>query len=179
MPEKFQKIYKTWSVFNQPLSCFKNIVWENRRRTYNLSIWLGSKKKTKKIINSCTLDWDNEQKCGSFVKIAFKRIQSLNRGKNLILVEVPMGTCANSLQQVLRTKIEGAWEKMAGKNPYKYGTINKVPRFMLERIFVKNTPYADRSKEDNILFWSGTPYHLEYVLVMEEQLELILHYMYC
>jgi hypothetical protein len=70
MLEKFQKIYKTWAVFNQPLSHFKNDIWENRRRTYNLSTWLGSKKKTKTIINSCTLDWDNEQKCSGFVKFA-------------------------------------------------------------------------------------------------------------
>jgi hypothetical protein len=38
MPEKFQKIYKTWAVFDQTLSHFKNDVRENRRRTYNLSI---------------------------------------------------------------------------------------------------------------------------------------------
>ena len=38
MPEKFQKIYKTWAVFNQPLSRSKNDIRENRRRTYNLSI---------------------------------------------------------------------------------------------------------------------------------------------
>jgi hypothetical protein len=67
MPVKFQKIYKTWAVFNQPLSRFKNDIWENRRRTYNLSICLGSKKKTKTIINGSTLDWGDKQKCGGFV----------------------------------------------------------------------------------------------------------------
>ncbi len=49
---------------------------------------------------------------------------------------------------------------------------------MLERNFIKNTPYAERSEEDNIAFWLHTPYHLEYVFVMDEHLELILHYMY-
>jgi hypothetical protein len=67
---------------------------------------------------------------------------------------------------------------MAKKNPYKYGIIDKVPQFVLERNFIKNAPYAERSKEDNIPFWLHTPYHLEYILVMEEQLELTLHYMY-
>ncbi len=56
MPEKFQKIYKNWAVFDQPLSRFKNDIRENRKRTYNLSIWLGSKRKTDMIINGCTLD---------------------------------------------------------------------------------------------------------------------------
>jgi hypothetical protein len=56
MLEKFQKIYKTWAVFDQPLSRFKNDIRENRRRTYNLSIWLGSKNKTETIIHGCTLD---------------------------------------------------------------------------------------------------------------------------
>jgi hypothetical protein len=90
-----------------------------------------------------------------------------------------MDTCTNSLQQVLRTKMEEAREKMVKKNPYKYGIIDKVPHFVLEHNFVKNTPYTECSKEDNIPFWLRTPYHLEYVLVMEEQLELIFHYMYC
>ncbi len=54
------------------------------------------------------------------MKIAYKRIQSLNTGKNLILVRVPMDTCAYSLQQVLRENMEEAREKMATKNPYKY-----------------------------------------------------------
>ncbi len=115
------------------------------------------------IINGCTLDWDNEQKCGGFVKIVYKRIQSLNTGKNRILVGVPMDTCADSLQQVLREKMEEAREKMVTKNPYKYGTTDKVPHFMLERNFVKNTPYAECSEEDNIPFWLRNPYHLEYV----------------
>jgi hypothetical protein len=75
--------------------------------------------------------------------------------------------------------MEEAREKMAKKNPYKYGTIDKVPYFVLECDFIKNMPYTERSEEDNIPFWSRTPYHLEYVLVMEEQLELILHHMYC
>ncbi len=178
MPEKFQKIYKNWVVFDQPLSRFKNDIWENRKRTYNLLIWLGSKRKTDTIINGCTLDWDNKQKCGGFMKIAYERIQSLNTGKKLILVGVPTHRCADSLQQVLRENMEEAREKMVTKNPYKYGTINKVPHFVLERNFIKNTPYAERSEEDNIFFWSRTPYHLEYVFVMEEHLELILHYMY-
>ncbi len=157
MPEKFQKIYKNWAVFNQPLSRFKNDIWENHKRTYNLSVWFGSERKTDMIINSCTLDWDNKQKCGGFVKIAYKRIQSLNTGKNHILVGVPMDTCASSLQQVLREKTEEAREKMVTKNPYTYGTINNVPHFVLECNFVKNTPYAERSEEDNIPFWLRIP----------------------
>ncbi len=130
------------------------------------------------IINGFTLDWGNKQKCGGFVKIAHKRIQSLNTGKNLILVGVPVDTCADSLQQVLREKMKEAREKMVTKNPYKYGTINKVPYFVLEHNFIKNTPYAEHYEEDNILFWLHTPYHLEYIFVMEEHLELILRYMY-
>ncbi len=95
------------------------------------------------------------------MKIAYKRIQSLNTGKNLILVRVPMDTCADSLQQVLREKMEEAREKMVTKNPYKYETIDKVPHFVLECNFVKNTPYAEHSEADNILFRLHTPYHLE------------------
>jgi hypothetical protein len=117
MQEKFQKIYKNWAVFDQPLSCFQNGIQENRKIIYNLSIWLGSKRKTDMIINSCTLEWDNKQKCGGFEKIAYKRIQSLNTGKNLILVGVPTVTCTDSLQQVLRENMGEVIEKMDTKNP--------------------------------------------------------------
>ncbi len=94
------------------------------------------------------------------MKFAYKRIQSLNTGKNLILVGVPRDTCADSLQQVVREKMEEAREKMVTKNPYKYGTIDKVPHFVLEHNFVKNTPFVEHSEEDNIPLWSRTPYHL-------------------
>ncbi len=80
------------------------------------------------------------------MKIAYKRSQSFNTGNNLILVRVPTDMCANSLQQILREKMEEAREKMVTKNSYKYGTIDKLPHFVLERNFAKNTPYTEYSE---------------------------------
>ena len=97
---------------------------------------------------------------------------------NLILVGVPIDTCADALQKVLPEKMEEARQKMVKRNTQKYGMIDKVPHFVLKRDFMKSTPYAERSTEDNIPFWAWMPYHLEYVAVHVEHLKLILYYMY-
>ncbi len=63
-------------------------------------------------------------------------------------------------------------------NPFKYGTIVRVPQFILEKDFIKNTPIAERSDEDDIPFWAHMPFHLECEAVDEDHLEKILAYMY-
>jgi hypothetical protein len=65
-----------------------------------------------------------------------------------------------------------------GKNPYKYGSITKVPEFFLERDFIKHTPYAERPKENDIPFWTKLPLHLEYLLKDKDMLEHVLAFMY-
>jgi hypothetical protein len=46
--------------------------------------------------------------------------------------------------------MEEARQKMVAKNPYKYGSITRVPEFVLERDFIKHTPYAKHSEGDDI-----------------------------
>jgi hypothetical protein len=78
-----------------------------------------------------------------------------------------------ALQLLLKGKMEEAWQKKVAKNPYKYGSIIKVPAFVLERDFIKHTPYAKWSKEDGIPFWVKIPFHLEYLLINEDSLKHI------
>ena len=67
---------------------------------------------------------------------------------------------------------------MVAKNPYKHGSITKVPQFILEKDFIKHTPYAEQSDDDDIPFWAKMPFHLEYLRVNEDSLEHILAFMY-
>ncbi len=60
-------------------------------------------------------------------------MQSLYTVGNLILVGVPTDTCTYSLQKVLAEKMEEARQKMVERNTQRYGLINKVPQFDLER----------------------------------------------
>ena len=85
---------------------------------------------------------------------------------------------ANSPQGEDGGSTEVARKKMVEKNPYKYGSITKVPQFILEKDFIKHTPYSERSNEDDILFWAKMPFHLEYLKANEEELEHILAFMY-
>jgi hypothetical protein len=75
-------------------------------------------------------------------------------------------------------KMEVAWQRMIARNPYKYGTIDRVPKFVLERDYIKNTPYVERSDNEGIPFWACTPFHLECEASKEDHLEKILAYMY-
>jgi hypothetical protein len=78
----------------------------------------------------------------------------------------------------LEGRIGGRKAENGGKNPYKYGAITKVPEFVLEWDFIKHTPYAKWSKEDDISFWAKMPLHLEYLLKDKDMLKHVLAFMY-
>ncbi len=103
---------------------------------------------------------------------------SLHTSWNLMLIEVPTDVDPEALQMKMHKKVEEARQKMLAHYPCKYGTIAKVSKFVLEKDFIKNTPYAERSDKDNIPFWACMPFHLECMVVDEDHLEQILAYMY-
>jgi hypothetical protein len=165
-------------VFDQSITRFKNNIKEGRKRTYNVSFWLGIKKTAQMILDSCILEWAETRPNGGIVKMTCKQVQSLHTAQNLILVGVPTNLDADALQLLLKGKMEDARQKMVAKNPYKYGSITKLPQLVLERDFIKHTPYAKRSKEDDIPFWAKMSLHLEYLLKDEDMLKHILAFMY-
>jgi hypothetical protein len=167
MPGKFQKIYKEWAKFDQPILRFKNNIEARRKHTYNLSIWLGSKKPTKTILNACKLEWEEERENRGLVKFSYKRMQSLHTSQNLMLIGVPTDMEAEGLQMKMQAKMEETCLKMIDQNRFRYGTIIKVPKFVLEKDFIKNTPYVERSDKDNIPGWARMPFHLECVAAMK------------
>ncbi len=77
MPAKFQKIHVDWMVFNQPIRWVKNDIKEGRTPTYNVSLWLGSELPAKKILEQCTLEWEETRLNGGTIKMVYKRVQSL------------------------------------------------------------------------------------------------------
>jgi hypothetical protein len=95
-----------------------------------------------------------------------------------MLIGVPMDVDPKALQIKMHKKMEEACQKMLPCNLSKYRTIAKVSKFVLEKDFIKNTPYTERSDEDNIPFWACMPLHLECVSVNKDHLEQIFAYMY-
>jgi hypothetical protein len=91
---------------------------------------------------------------------------------------MPTDMDTDVLQLLLKGKMEEARQKMVVKKLYKYGSITKVPEFVLERDFIKYTPYAKQSEGDDIPFWAKMPFHLEYLAMKEDALEHILAFMY-
>jgi hypothetical protein len=67
---------------------------------------MGSNKPAEKIIDACTLDWEEEHPNERFVKITHKHVQSLYTAHNLFLVGVTTDMCADSLQRLLTEKME-------------------------------------------------------------------------
>jgi hypothetical protein len=116
MPGKFQKIHEEWAKFDQPISRFKNNIKAGRKCTYNLSIWLGSKKPTKTILDACELEWVEERENGGLVKFSYKRMQSLHTSQNLMLIGVPTDVEAEGLQMKMQEKMEEARLKMIDQN---------------------------------------------------------------
>jgi hypothetical protein len=108
----------------------------------------------------------------------YKQVQSLYMAKNLILIGVPTNINVDSLQSLTLGKMEEAQQKMVAQSPSKYGSLTKVPQFVINKDYIKSMPYAERSDNDDIPFWAWMPFHLEYLVVDEEKLNLILAYMY-
>ncbi len=175
---KFQIVHEEWAKFDQPISRFKNNIKAGRKRTFTLSIWLGSKKPTKTIHDACELEWEEERENGGLVKFSYKCMQSLHTSQNLMLIGVPTDVEAEGLQMKMQEKMEEVRLKMIDRNRFRYGMIVKVPKFVLEKDFIKNTPYAERSDEDDIPGWARMPFHLECVATNEDHLDQILAYMY-
>jgi hypothetical protein len=78
----------------------------------------------------------------------------------------------------MQEKMKEARLKMIDQNWFRYRMIVKVPKFVLEKDFIKNTPYAERLDKDNIPGWAQMPFHLECVATNEDHLDQILAYMY-
>ncbi len=110
--------------------------------------------------------------------MSYKQVQSLYTAKNLIIIGVPTNTNADSLQNLMLGKMEEARQKMVAQSPSKYGSLTKVPQFVINKDYIRNTSYAERSDNDDIPFWAWMPFHLEYLAVDEEKLDQILAYMY-
>ncbi len=178
MPRKFQKIHEDWTKFDQGITRFKKDIKEGRKQTYTLSIWLVSDKPLEKILKACTLEWEDKQSNMGTVRMVYKQIQSLYMARNLIQIRVPTDVYANALQVLMQGKMEEAQQKMVTQNPFKYGSLTKVPQFVIEKDFIKNTPYAERLNDNDIPFWAKMPFHLEYLTVDKEKIEQILAYMY-
>jgi hypothetical protein len=101
MPVKFKKIHEEWVCFDQVIGRFKNHIKEGRTRTYNVSIWLGSDKEPKKLVDSCTLKWKEARANGGVVKVQYKKMQSLHTSHHFILVGIPMDIDLDSLQTMM------------------------------------------------------------------------------
>ncbi len=84
------------------------------------------------------------------MKIAYKRVQSLHTSWNLMLIGVPTDVDSKALQMKIHKKKEEARHRMLTCNPSKFGTIVRGPQFVLEKDFIKNMPYAERSNEVDI-----------------------------
>ncbi len=95
-----------------------------------------------------------------------------------MLIGVPTDMDSKALQMKMHKKMEEVCHRMLTCNPSKYGTIIRIPQFILEKDFIKNTPYVEQSDEDDIPFWARMPFHLECEVVDEDHLEQILAYMY-
>jgi hypothetical protein len=86
----------------------KNDIKEERKRTYNVYFWLGSKKLDQMLLNSCILELDKTQSNGGIIKMTYTRVQSLHTTQNLILVGVPTNLDTDALQLLLKGKMEDA-----------------------------------------------------------------------
>ncbi len=177
MSAKFQRIYENWSAFEEPLDKIQSELKKGKSKIFRLSMMLGSSMESKDLLRRCVMDWDDMQKNRGKVKITNKQMQVLQTSKKIILHGVPTDVDSECLGSMLQATMEEARITMVNKNPSKFGAIDKTPRFALSMDFVKNTPYEERSDDDEIP-WAKTHWHLECRKSDEGPIKAILSYMY-
>ena len=84
----------------------------------------------------------------------YKQVQSLYTAKNLILIGVPTDINADSLHNLMLGKMEEARQKMVAQSPSKYGSLTKVPQFVINKDYIRNKHYAERLDNNDIPFLS-------------------------
>jgi hypothetical protein len=72
MSAKFQRIYKNWSTFEEPLAKIRSELKKGKSKFFRLSMMLGSSMEPKDLLGRCVMDWDDTRKNGGKVKITYK-----------------------------------------------------------------------------------------------------------
>ena len=116
---------------------------------------------------------------GNTLRASLKELQSLHTSRNIILLRVPSNIDFAAVNDIHKQVIEVTLDNMTRADPMRYPEeeYQMPPEFSVVRMYIKNTHFEQRDKNDTIPSWARMPLHLEVDLAFEDKLWEIVKYM--
>lgn len=180
LPTGLKDFYDWWSHWEHDASYFLIPVPAIKNgRAFHGTLCLATDWDAKGLLNQCVFSIKNILSKGGTIQAFVKDLQDSRTLWNLILFGVPSNVSYEGVALLLSNVMCEMLPEMVAEDPKQYPEIefDYVPPFTLSRMYVKNTPYVARGKDDTTPVWAKLPLHFEVSVNCEEILEDILFFM--
>ena len=179
-PPDFKDFYDSWSHWEHDAGYFLlPAPLSGNGRAYHGTVCLSSSWDGKVLLEQCVFSIRNISSRGATVKVFIKDLQVMRSSRNFILFGVPSNVSYKGVEDLLEQAMYDILPMMVEEDPKRYPPeeFDFVPDFKLSQMYVKNTPFVEREKNDTTPSWARLPLHFEVAVEFEEFLEDILLYM--
>lgn len=179
-PDDFREFYDSWSFWEHDVPYFLNPApLGGNGRTYHGTVCVASDWTGERLMEQCVFAIRSIKSKGNTLRASVKELQSLRTSRNIILLGVPSNVDFEAVNNLLKEVLAVTLDNMVNSDPMRYPeeVYQTPPEFSVVRMYIKNTPFEQRDKNDTIPSWARMPLHLEVDLVFEEELWEIVKYM--
>lgn len=176
-PSDFREFYDNWSHWEHDAGYFLlPAPLGGNGRAYHGTLCLSSDWEGERLLEQCIFSVRSIQSKGGTIRASIKELQVMRTSRNLILFGVPSNVHFAAVNNLLRDVMDAALHSMVQQNPVRYpeDEYQSPPDFSVVRMYVKNTPFEKRDKNDTTPSWARLPLHFEVDVLLEDYLEEIL-----
>ena len=179
-PADFRDFYDEWSYWEHDVAYFlMSVPLGGNGRSFHGTICLSSDWEGSKLLDQCVFAIRNIQCKGATIKASVKELQVLRTTRNFILFGIPSDVKFDAVTDLLRDLMNEALTLMVEYDRVRYPeeSYHWLPDFSMVRMYVKNTPFEERDKNDPTPAWAKMPLHLEVDADFEDYVGEILSFM--
>ena len=179
-PPDFKDFYDYWSHWEHDASYFLIPVPAIKNgRAFHGTLCLATDWEAKRLLEQCVFSIKDISSKGGTIQAFVKDLQDLRTSRNLILFGVPSNVSYEGVGILLSNVMMDMLPEMVAEDPKRYpkAEFEFVPPFKVSRMYVKNTPYVARDRNDETPTWAKLPLHFEVSTNFKETLEDILFFM--
>ena len=179
-PGDFREFYDSWSYWEHDVAYFLNPApLGGNGRTYHGTVCVASDWTGERLMEQCVFAIRSIKSKGNTLRASLKELQSLRTSRNIILLGVPSNVDFSAVNVLLQQMLEVTLDNMSISDPLRFPEeeYQTPPEFSVVRMYIKNTPFEQRDKNDTIPSWARMPLHLEVDLTFEDELWEIVKFM--
>ena len=179
-PPDFKDFYDDWSHWEHDASYFLIPVPAIKNgRAFHGTLCVATDWEAKCLLDQCVFSIKDISSKGGTIQAFVKDLQDLRTSRNMILFGVPSNVSYEGVAILLSNVMFDMLPEMVAEDTKRYpkAEFHFVPPFKVSRMYVKNTPYVARDKNDETPMWAKLLLHFEVSINFEEILEDILFFM--